>query len=134
LNGLAAIQAANVVTDEATGSTSYGPLATAGPSVMITTGVSGRVLLALTAGILNSTGSSLGYMSFTCSPNSGADCTSTGSDVTALNLLGNNRQKATASFVLQLTPNTTYTFTAVYKILGPGTVSFQNRSIWAAPL
>jgi hypothetical protein len=121
------------LTDETTGSTTYTNLTTPGPSVTVVVPASGRVLIALTAGIFTSTGGGLGYMSFRCSV-VGGDCTAGGSDVTALNLLGNNRQKATATFVLNgLTPGS-ITFTAVYRSSGPGTASFQNRSIWVAPL
>jgi hypothetical protein len=122
------------LTDETTGSTTYTNLTTPGPSVTVVVPASGRVLIALTAGIFTSTGGGLGYMSFTCSVVALPDCTAVGSDVTALNLLGNNRQKATASFVLSgLTPGP-ITFTAIYRSSGPGTASFQNRSIWVAPL
>jgi hypothetical protein len=125
--------AARVLTDETTSSTSYVALTTPGPSVTVTVPASGRVLIALTAGVFTSTGGGLGFMSFTCSVVAG-DCTSTGSDITALNLLGNDRQKATATFVLTgLTPGPT-TFTAVYRSGGPGSASFQNRSMWVAPL
>lgn len=83
----------------------------------------------MTSGINTMTGSAVGYMSFAMS---GAN-TSAGSDSTALNLLGNAFQKASASFVLSgLTPGVT-TFTAVYRTTA-GTGLFQNRSIWAIPL
>jgi hypothetical protein len=54
-------------------------------------------------------------------------------DATALNLLGNDFQKASAIFVVSgLTPGSN-TFTAKYRT-GAGTATFQNRSIWAIPL
>jgi hypothetical protein len=88
------------------------------------------VLIALTAGILTTTGSGLGFMSFAMT---GANVVGP-TDVTALNLLGNDRQKATATFVLDgLNPGVT-TFTAKYRAQTPGEACFQNRSIWVAPL
>jgi hypothetical protein len=51
----------------------------------------------------------------------------------ALNLIGNDFQKATATFVLSgLTPGSS-TFTAQYRT-NSATATFQNRSIWVIPL
>jgi hypothetical protein len=114
---------------ESTVSTTYTTLATPGPAVTVTVPASGRVLVSVTAGIKGSQGGGLGYMSFVMS---GAN-TSSGSDTTALNLLGNDFQKASASFVLTgLNPGGT-TFTAVYRT-NAGTTTYQNRSMWALPL
>jgi hypothetical protein len=127
--GTAGTVAAAVVTTETTTSTTYTDLATVGPAVTLVVPASGRVIVTVTGGMLNSTGSNPGYMAFAMS---GAN-TSTGNDSTALNLLGNGFQKASASFVLSgLTPGST-TFTAKYRTTG-GTETFQNRSIWAIPL
>jgi hypothetical protein len=121
--------AAALAAQESTTSITYTDLATVGPAVTLDVPASGRVLVSVTAGIQTSQGGALGYMSFAMS---GAN-TSAGNDATALNLLGNNFQKASATFVLSgLTPGTT-TFTAKYRVTG-GTASFQNRSIWAIPL
>jgi hypothetical protein len=121
--------AAAVQTTEATTSITYANLATPGPAITLVVPPSGRVLVSVTSGIETTTGSAVGYMSFALS---GAN-TAAGSDTTALNLLGNVFQKASASFVVSgLTPGST-TFTAVYRTTA-GTGTFQNRSIWAIPL
>jgi hypothetical protein len=118
-----------VLTQQSTTSTTYANLTTPGPAVTLVVPASGRVLISVTAGIQTTQGGALGFMSFAMS---GAN-TSSGNDATALNLLGNDFQKASASFVLSgLTPGST-TFTAVYRT-SAGTSTFQNRSIWAIPL
>jgi collagen triple helix repeat protein len=123
------VAAPAIPTAESTTSITYANLATVGPAVTVDVPASGRVLISVTAGIQTTTGSALGYMSFAMSGTN----TSTGSDATALNLLGNNFQKASATFVLTgLTPGST-TFTAVYRTTA-GTATFQNRSIWLIPL
>jgi hypothetical protein len=84
----------------------------------------------VTGGIETATGGGQAYMSFTMS---GAN-TSTGNDATALNLLGNAFQKASAIFVLSgLSPGNT-TFTAVYRSSTGTTATFQNRYIVVQPL
>jgi hypothetical protein len=105
-------------------------LATVGPAVgNVVVPASGRVLVSVTAGIETATGSGVGYMSFAVS----GPTASGANDSTALNLLGNDFQKASATFVVSgLTPGT-YTFTAKYRTT-QGTATFRNRSIWVIPL
>jgi hypothetical protein len=92
---------------------------------------SGRVLVAVTAGIETTTGGGSGYMSFAMSGANNVPPPTNNS--TALNLIGNDFQKATATFVLTgLTPGST-TFTAKYRT-NSGTATFQNRSMWGIPL
>jgi hypothetical protein len=89
------------------------------------------VLIGVTAGIETSTGGGSGYMSFAMT---GANNVPPPTDnSTALNLIGNDFQKASATFVLSgLTPGST-TFTAEYRTNG-GTATIQNRSIWVIPI
>jgi hypothetical protein len=106
-------------------------LATPGPAVTLDVPASGRVLVSVTAGIATSTGSGSGFMSFTMT---GAnDLPAPTDDSTALNQVGNNFQKASATFVLSgLAPGST-TFTAVYRT-DAGSATFRFRSLWAIPL
>jgi hypothetical protein len=106
-------------------------LATVGPAVTVVVPVSGRVLISVTAGIETSNNNGSGFMSFAMSgANTAAAPTD---DSTALNQVGNDFQKASASFVLSgLTAGST-TFTAVYRT-DSGTATFRNRSIWVMPL
>ena len=92
---------------------------------------SGRVLVTVTAGIETSTGSGSGFMSFALT---GANTVPPPTDdSTALNLVGNDFQKASATFVVSgLNPGLT-TFTAKYRT-DAGTGTFRNRSIWVIPL
>src|SRR4029079_9449757 len=108
-----AIQAAALLTTQTTTSTTYTDLATVGPAITLDVPASGRVLIAVTAGIATTTGSGSGDMSFAVS---GAHTVAPPTDnSTVLNLIGNDCQKASATFVLSgLTPGTT-TFTAKYR-------------------
>jgi hypothetical protein len=123
--------AAALSTTESTTSTTYADLQTVGPAVTLDVPASGRVLVSVTTGISTTTGGGSGYMSFALS---GANTQAPPADNSlALNLFGNDFQKASASFVLNgLTPGST-TFTAKYRT-NAGTSTFQNRSIWAIPL
>jgi hypothetical protein len=113
--------------------TSYGDLATVGPSVTVTVPASGRVLISVTSGMKGATGSTVCYMSFAGSaPNAAI----TADDSRALILTSNDLQQSTASFVLSgLTAGST-TFTAKYKASTTNATActFSNRSIWAIPL
>jgi hypothetical protein len=123
--------AAALLTQQATTSTTYTDLATVGPAITLPVPASGRVLVSVTAGIQTSTGGASGFMSFAMS---GANTVPPATDnSTALNLIGNDFQKASATFVLTgLSPGST-TFTAKYRT-NAGTSTFQNRLIWAIPL
>jgi hypothetical protein len=118
-----------VLAQQATTSTTYTDLATPGPAVTVVVPASGKALVSVTAGIQTTQGAALGYMSFAIT----GGTTRAANDATALNLLGNDFQKASAIFVVSgLTPGST-TFTAKYRT-SAGTSTFQNRSIWAIPL
>jgi hypothetical protein len=92
---------------------------------------SGRVLISVTAGISTGNNTGSGFMSFT---ESGANTLAAPTDdSTALNQIGNDVQKASASFVLSGLSAGSTTFTAVYRT-NSGTATFRNRSIWVMPL
>jgi hypothetical protein len=121
-----------VATAETRTNTSYGALATAGPSVTVTlpTG-STRALVSVTSGIQGSTGSVSCYMSFLVN---GAG-TLAAMDARALILVSNNLQQSSASFVVTGLSAGSNTFTAQYRgSSASADCTYSNRSIWAIPL
>ena len=115
-----------------TTSTTFGPLATPGPSVTVEVPASGDVLISVTAAMIGNAASTSCEMSFTVS---GAS-TRPASDATVVVLAAQTLQRASATSLLTgLTPGTT-TFTAVYRAEGQGSLdcTFSDRTIVVLPL
>jgi|SRR5215469_13767862 len=126
---LVAVTFAEVLTDQATSSTSYTDLATAGPSVTVTVGGSGKVLVGF-----NSQFDLAGAGSLVSVVLSGAN-TVAASDNWSLYDGGvtNGEAKGRTYVFTGLTAGST-TFKMQYKSPGAGSAGFQRRSIWAIPL
>lgn len=120
-----------VATSQGTTSTSYTDLATAGPAVTVTTGVSAIVFLR--ANISNATATNVSSM---CYAVSGAT-TVAAADTNSISLVNSgtaagNRFGA-AFFHESLTPGSN-TFTAKYKSSGVTTATFADRQLAVIPL
>ncbi len=120
------VATAAVLTSETTASTSYTDLATAGPSVTVTTGIA--ALVTITAEISN-TGQVSNYVGYEVS---GATTTAV-SDERKLRVSGPATvvQQMSASYLAVLTAGSN-TFKLVYKTDG-GTATFLRRSIIVIP-
>lgn len=117
-----------VATSQTRNSTSYGDLATVGPSASVVIGPSGLALVILHAKLDNS-GANTSRMSFAVS---GAT-TVAASDVESLAQQGSNTVEASGVFMVTgLTPGTNV-FTAKYRVHA-GTGTFSNRQITVIPL
>lgn len=114
-----------IATGQTTTSTSYTDLATAGPTVSMTTGT--KALVFITAGVENNAGTRRAWMSFAVS---GATSISA-SDTTSLMLYGASAAGigATAVYYLDTLTAGSNTFTAKYKSQDGGGVDFGRRSI-----
>ena len=116
-----------VAAAQSTSSKSYSNLASNGPSVIVSVGGSGKVLITLTGGLKNNTNDASTFMGFTIS---GQDH-SAANDALALVFAGNRNDLNQASvtyMVTGLTPGGADTFTTTYRVAS-GTGTFQNRSI-----
>jgi hypothetical protein len=126
VNLLAAINSAQVLTSQATSSTSYVDLATVGPSVTLTTGTSAIVSVGAASSPAAQGPSAV--MSFAVS---GATTIAASNDFSSL---GGDPYVESVSMITKLTTLTagSNTFTAKYKATS-GTATFFNRSItvWA---
>ena len=114
-----------VATSEATGSTSYGDLATVGPSATVNI-TSGAAIVTVTAAITPSGGGAVGYMSFT-----GGGVAA--SDSRALFATFGGSQHSATFYVTGLT-NGSQTFTAQYRHQGGTGATFVNRNIVVIPV
>lgn len=121
----------NVSTDQATSSTSYGNLATTGPTVTATTGVSALVMLG--SWMTNATGGARSIMSYAMSGATSAaaqDITSASVQITTSSsscYVGSSR----AYLHTGLTAGST-TFTSQYKV-SAGTGNFTQRTLSVIP-
>lgn len=121
---------ASVATEETTTSTTYVDLATVGPAVTVTVGVSGIAIVTLYAALKNSDATGTSFMDVGLS---GAN-TRAAVDVTALGPVGTAYQRLGLSIVLTgLTPGAT-TFTAKYRTSGAATGTFSARRIGVVTL
>ncbi len=121
-----------VGTNESTTSTAYADLTTVGPTVALTVGSSQKALVSFVAGLVNSVGTSLSYMSYA---------------ITGASTIGASDDKSVA--IVQPTNAGTWrvgatvledylaagatTFTAKYRV-DANTGSFRDRRICATPL
>lgn len=125
-------QASNgyVATLETTASSSYGDLATSGPSVTVTIGPSGKALLIFGAEMSNSIIADYADMSVVVS---GANTISVGTEPYRLFSMGALDDKSIYSTLLTgLTAGST-TFKCQYRVISGGTASFQKREISVIP-
>lgn len=125
-----------ITTSETRAATTYGNLATVGPSVTVTVGDSGILLVGIACLIHPTSDNDGGAVSFTLS---GAVNTLAADDTRRISFIG-NVVDAAAEFgkvipVLGLNPGST-TVTMVYKdLLDTGNdVAYANRVLWALPL
>lgn len=122
---------ASVLTSEATASTSYTDLTTAGPAVTVDTGTSAIVILS--ASFNNSIANSWAFMSYAVS---GATTIAASDDFGAgqkQDVAGNSSQVSFVHTVTNLTPGSN-TFTAKYKAITSGNATFARRHITVIPL
>ena len=117
-----------VATTQTSTSTSYTDLATAGPSVTVTVGANGVLLVGLDGGLYNS-GSFITYMTIALS---GAN-TLAAADKYSMAANSTAYQAQGSSFLLTGLNAGSTTVTLKYKVAG-GTGTFQERHIWAVPL
>jgi Collagen triple helix repeat (20 copies) len=97
-----------------------------GPEVTVTTGTTALVIV--TAEVTGSTGNAAGFMSFMLD-----GVQQTALDMNSLRVAGNNPVRASAtSLITGLTPGT-HIFTAMYKLVGSGTATFNARAITVIP-
>lgn len=123
------VQRAEVGTSETTTSTAYGNLVTAGPSVTVTVGPSGRVQLNITADIANNTAGAVSFVSVETTLGTAL----AGTDSRALVLTtaaANDRLQATRSVVLTGLAAGQTTFRLTYRVTA-GTGTFRFRSLTA---
>lgn len=117
------VDATTVATAEATASTSYAVLATAGPAVTVTTGA--RAIVMLNAAISNST---LGQKSYVgCAVTGASSFSSSDSEALEFQVYGANAEFRGACTLAYetLTPGSN-TFTMQYRVSG-GTATYSNR-------
>lgn len=112
-----------VSTAQATASTSFVDLATAGPTLTMTTGVRGLALWGCQ--LTNSVGAAFSYMSFT-----GANFTA--STTASVQSTGSNAIQASYSLFLNGMTAGSNTFTAKYAV-SSGTGTFQDRRLQLLP-
>ena len=126
VNPISAVDSAQVLTSQATSSTSYVDLATAGPAVTLTTGTT--AIVSVGAAASPSVQGPSAAMSFAVS---GATTIAASNDYA---IFGGNPYVESGSMITKLTTLTpgSNTFTAKYKATS-GTATFFNRSItvWA---
>lgn len=122
-----------VATSQTTTATSYTDLATPGPAVTVTIGVTGKVLLAFNAAIANATSALASFMSFAVS---GA-ATIAAFDSTSIGFtspVANGGIRCGTAQMHNLVAGAT-TFTAKYRMdPGVGPATFIDRRIYAASL
>lgn len=121
---------ATVAASQATSSTSYVDLATAGPAVTVTTGTSALVIL--TAGITVSVNADVAYMACAVSGASSIPAAA-GSGVLTSRLNNGSQEMSAISSITGLTPGSN-TFTAKYQVAGAATGTFDSRTITVFPI
>jgi hypothetical protein len=98
-----------------------------GPSVNATIPASGRVLVILTGELSASNNASTAFMSVSLD-------NSVALDTNSLRVTGANPVRASVTVLLSnLTPGNVVTFTAVCKMIGSGTATFNARQITVVP-
>lgn len=120
-------KAARIATSQATGSTTYADLGTAGPSVTATVPASGNVLVTVTA-LITLNGSTSGAMGFTAGGTAATDTQA---------LIATSGLQSSATYLVTGLTAGNQTFTAKYKRVGGGggsTATFANRHIVVTPL
>jgi hypothetical protein len=126
-----AASVATAAPGESTGSTTYTGLTTAGPSVTLTVPATGKILVSVAASMIASTSSTQCYTSYAVSGGS----TVAAVDLNAVTFTGGALSRASAASELTgLTPGSTITVTAQYRSGGPGTCTYNNRTIIVLPL
>lgn len=130
-------QAASVATSQTTTSTTYADLSTAGPSVTVTVGANGLLLVTISSNVLNNTNAAFSFMSVVLS---GAN-TVAAADINAFKWQqpsANLELRNSFTFLMTgLTPGST-TLKAQYRVqtggAGSGTSTWADRRISATPL
>ena len=122
--GLTVASSAAVATSQATTSTSYTDLATAGPAVTVVVGASGVAIVTVTSQI--STSSDTGYASVALS--SGNTLAAADDNAFVSKISTGVAQGTTTTVLTGLTPGSTI-FTMKYKCAGGVSTSFLNRKI-----
>jgi hypothetical protein len=98
-----------------------------GPSVSLVVPASGRFLVILTGELSGSNAGTTAYMSFSID-------NSVALDTNSLRVEGANPVRASATLLVTgLTPGLTVTFTAMYKMIGNGSATFNARQITVIP-
>lgn len=126
-----------VATSQTTTSTTFADLATAGPSVTVTVGSNGLLLIGISANVLNNTNAAFSFMSFVLSGANtlaSADINSFKMQQPSANL---EDRKGITVLLTGLTPGST-TVKAQYRVqtggAGAGTSTWADRQLWALPL
>lgn len=120
---------AKVATAQATSSTSFADLATAGPSVTVTVGASGKVELKVSSRMFNDTANADCYVGVDIS---GASTVAAGTLLVGGGPVNKLLQFGTTSIVTGLTPGST-TFKMQYAV-SAGAATFQVRELTVAPV
>lgn len=131
LDRRATVRSNFVQTSESTASNSYVDLATVGPSVTVTTGASGLVLLLITALMTNGTIGGSAAMGWAYAGPSSAPA----SDASAIALpnvsAGGYGGRFGGHHIASFSPAGTYIITAKYRSVAGGTATFSDRKIAA---
>lgn len=126
----AGAQTADVTTSETTTSTSFTDLATSGPAVTITVGISGMALIIVSASIFNSNAGNNTFMSYSIDGDTAT--TARGAVIGAISSTAGTQRMTRANVETGLSPGS-HTFTSKY-LTAANTGTFAARRIIAIPL